>query len=143
LKQAATRNKGSQQAGQIFQKYTAAIGKNGDKKEAAALARQLRELKLQDPQTLNEFAWTILTDEAVKQRDIPLATELSKAAVDASQGKDAAILDTYANALFTSGKVADAIAQQKKAVAACENEDLKKELEATLKKYQDSAAKAK
>jgi hypothetical protein len=63
--------------------------------------------------------------------------------VDASQGKDAAILDTYANALFASGKIADAIEHQKKAVAACDNDDLKKELEATLKKYQDSAAKAK
>jgi thiol-disulfide isomerase/thioredoxin len=143
VEQAASRNKGSQQAGQIFQQYTAAVGENGDKEKAATLAKQLRELEIKDPQTLNAFAWAILTDEDIKQRDIPLATQLAKAGVEASQGKDAAILDTYANALFASGRIADAIEHQKKAVAACDNDDLKKELEATLKKYQDAAEKAK
>ena len=42
VEQAASRNKGSQQAGQIFQQYTAAVGENGDKEKAAALAKQLR-----------------------------------------------------------------------------------------------------
>ena len=143
VEQAASRNKGSQQAQQIFQQYTAAVGENGDKEKAAALAKQLQELKINDPMTLNEFAWAILTDESIKQRDIPLATQLAKAAVDASEGKDAAILDTYANALFASGKTADAIEHQKKAVAACDNDDMKKELAATLQKYQDAAEKAK
>jgi thiol-disulfide isomerase/thioredoxin len=143
VEQAATRSKGSQQAGRVFHQYTAAVGENGDKEKAAALAKQLLELKINDPMTLNEFAWAILTDEGIKQRDIPLATQLARTAVDASQGKDAAVLDTYANALFASGKIADAIEQQKKAVAACNNEDMKKDLEATLKKYQDSAVQAK
>jgi len=142
VEQAASASKGSQQAGQLFQQYSAAVGQDGDKEKAAGLAKQLRELKIKDPQTLNQIAWGILTDEGIKQRDIPLATELAKAAVDASQGKDAAILDTYATALFASGKTADAIEYQKKAVAACDNDDLKQDLQATLKKYQDSAAKA-
>ena len=143
VEQMASRSKDSQQAGRVFHQYAAAVGEDGDKEKAAALAKQLRELKITDPQTLNEFAWTILTGEDIKQRDIPLAAELAKAAVDASQAKDAAILDTYANALFASGKTADAIEYQKKAVAVCQNDDLKPELEATLKKYQNSAAKAK
>ena len=142
VEQAATRSKDIQPAQKVFQQYTAAVGENGDKEKAIALGKQLRELKINDPMTLNEFAWAILTDESIKQRDIPLATELAKAAVDASEGKDAAVLDTYAYALFASGKIGAAIEHQKKAIAACNNDDLKKELEATLKKYQDSAAKA-
>ncbi len=130
----------SQKAQAIFQKYTQAVGENGDKEKAAELGKQLGDLNLKDAQSLNEFAWAILTDENIKQRDLPLALKLAKAAVDASGGKAAAMLDTYARALFDSGKVADAIEQQKKAVAACEDDAEKTELEAALKKYQAAAA---
>ena len=143
LQQMADRAKGGQQAVEIFKKYTAAVGENGDKEKAADLAKQLRELKIKDPETLNDFAWSILTDEGIKQRDLPLATELAKAAVGASAGKDAAILDTYARALFDSGKIADAVENQKKAVALAGDGELKNELKVTLKKYQAAADKAK
>lgn len=76
VEQAANRSKGGQQAGQVFQQYTAAVGENADKEKAATLAKQLRELKITNPQILNEFAWAILTDEGIKQRDIPFATEI-------------------------------------------------------------------
>jgi thiol-disulfide isomerase/thioredoxin len=128
--------KDGQKAMTLFQKYAAAVGENGDKEQAADLAKQLGELKIENPQTLNEFAWTILTDENIKQRDLPLATKLAKAAVDGSAGKEAAFLDTYARALFDSGKIADAVEQQQKAVAACQDDTEKSDLEATLKKYQ-------
>jgi len=125
-----------QKAMKLFQKYAAAVGENGDKEKAADLAKQIGALKIQNPQTLNEFAWTILTDENIKQRDLPLATQLAQAAVDASAGKEAAYLDTYARALFDSGKVADAVVQQQKAIAVSQDDSEKSELEATLKKYQ-------
>ena len=132
-----------QKAQALFAQYVQAVGEGGDKDKAADLARQLEEAPVKNAQVLNEFAWTLLTGENIKQRNLPLATRLAKAALDASEGQDAAILDTYARALFDSGKVADAVATQKKAVAACEDEDLKRDLEATLKKYQDRAEKAK
>ena len=53
------------------------------------------------------------------------------------------MLDTYARALFDSGKVADAVEMQKKAIANCEDETAKSDLQATLKKYQAAAEKAK
>ena len=56
--------------------------------------------------------------------------------MDASGGKESAVLDTYAHALFDSGKTAEAIVQQKKAIAAAEDDDAKKELGETLKKYE-------
>jgi hypothetical protein len=130
---------GTQQAQTLFKKYAVAVGANGDKEKAAELGKQLGELKLQDAQTLNEFAWAILTDESIKQRDLPLATQLAKAAVDASGAKNSAVLDTYARALFDSGKIADAVDFQKQAVAAAGDDDGKSDLEATLKKYEAAA----
>ena len=135
--------KANQQAGTVFKQYVAAVSANGDEEKAASLAKQLRGLKINDPQILNELAWAILTDPRIRRRDIPLATELAKTGVDASEGKDASILDTYANALFASGKTAAAIEYQRKAIAVCQSDDLKPQLEAALKKYEDSAAKPK
>jgi thiol-disulfide isomerase/thioredoxin len=143
LKQRLMQYQGSRKAQEIFQKYAEAVGENGDKAKAAELAKQLGGLNLNDAQMLNDFAWAILTDETIKQRDLPLATKLAKAGVDASKDKNAAILDTYARALFDSGKVVDAIAYQLKAIAVCANDSEKSELEATLKKYQAAADKVK
>ena len=143
IKQRLQQIRNGQQTQQIFQKYVHAVGENGDPAKAAELAKQLGDLPSKDAETLNGYAWDILTDENIKQRDLPLATKLAKAAVDASDGKEAAILDTYARALFDSGKVADAVEQQKKAVAACTDDTMKSDLEATLKKYQAAAGAAK
>jgi len=133
----------SRKATTVFAQYVKAVGADGDADKAAKLAQQLTELKVKNPVLLNEFAWTILTEESVQQRDLPLAMQLAKAALDASGGKDAGILDTYARALFNSGKVADAIAAQKKAVAAAEKDEEKAELEVALKKYEAAGASAK
>ncbi len=140
IKQQLQQYQGSQQAQGLFEKYTAAVGANGDAAKAAELGKQIEALQLKNPATLNEFAWTILTDDAVKQRDLGLATRLAKAAVDASGAKDGAILDTYAHALFDSKQVAEAVKYQKLAVAAAAEAD-KDELAETLKKY-EAAAKA-
>jgi hypothetical protein len=136
-------SQGTQKAEALFEKYLQAVGTDGDKEKAAALGKQIAALNIKDPKMLNEMAWKILTDEDVKQRDLPLATKLAKAGVDATEGKEAAVLDTYAHALFDSGKIADALEYQKKAVAACEDDNMKSELEDTLKKYQAAADKAK
>jgi thiol-disulfide isomerase/thioredoxin len=143
IKQRLQQFRNSQQTQQIFQKYVQSVGANGDPAKAADLAKQLGDLQSKDAETLNGYAWDILTDEKIKQRDLPLATKLAKAAVDASDAKEAAILDTYARALFDSGKIADAVEQQKKAVAACTDDAMKSDLEATLKKYQAAAGAAK
>jgi len=105
--------------------------------KAAELAKKVEALDLKNPELLNQIAWVILTGDMVKQRDLKLAVALSKKAVDASEAKNAGIIDTYARALFESGKVADAITQQQKAVSLAEDEALKQELTATLKKYQN------
>lgn len=119
--------------------YMGAIGENGDPAKATELAKQIEELDIQDPSLLNALAWDILTSERVKQRDFPLATRLAKKAMDATEEKRGDILDTYARALFDAGHVAEAIAYQKKAVAAAPNDT---EIAATLERYLAAPAPA-
>jgi thiol-disulfide isomerase/thioredoxin len=124
-----------------FQEYYRAVTGKGDASKSEELAKKLEANPGDNAEMLNEIAWTLLTDEKIKNRNLKLATRLALAAVDASEGKDASILDTYARALFDTGKVDEAIKQQKKAVDLSDDADKKRELEATLKEYQKKAAK--
>jgi hypothetical protein len=123
----------------MFAAYYRAAAGQGAAEKLTELAKQLSEVKTKNGMLLNEWAWTILTDEHIKTPDIAIATQLAKTAVEVSEAKEAGILDTYARALFDGGKLADAVAWQKKAIAAAADEDMKKELSATLKKYEAKA----
>jgi thiol-disulfide isomerase/thioredoxin len=118
--------------------YYAATGRRGAE-QLADYAKELAAVKTSNANALNEWAWVILTDEGIKTRDLELATKLAKASVTASAGKEPAVLDTYARALFDSGKVAEAIEQQQKAIAVAKDIVMKRELEETLKKYQEKS----
>lgn len=131
-----TASKEAAVVGPVFEKYAEAVGDNGDKDKAAALAKQLLDLKIKSWQLLNECAWAILTDEHIKTRDLDLAATFAKAGVDASGGQEPAILDTYALALFNAGKIADAVQMETKAIAACADDSGKSLLQENLKKYQ-------
>lgn len=120
----------------LFQRYYAAVGENGDPNTAAELGKQIEQLSLQDPDTLNQLAWNILTSAKVKQRDLPLATRLAQKAMELSESKDGNILDTYARALFDSGRIAEAIEFQTRAVAALPGDA---GLAATLERYRAAA----
>ena len=120
----------------VFANYYYAVTGKRDADKLAEFAKELSETKTTNVRALNQWAWVILTDKNIKERDLPLATKFAKAAVDASGGKEAAVLDTYAKALFDSGKTAEAIVQQKKAIAVAEDDEAKKELSETLKKYE-------
>ena len=128
--------KESMNLSKVFANYYYAASGKRDADRLAEFTKELSELKTKNARALNQWAWVILTDENITTRDLPLATKLAKAAVEASNEKEAGILDTYAHALFDSGKTAEAIAQQKKAIAAAEDDDAKKELGETLKKYE-------
>lgn len=106
----------------------------------AASLKELGEAVLQDgvadPGLLNELSWAILTDRAIRSRDLELATRAAKAAYDRTAGKDPSITDTYARALFDTGRKADAIRLQKEAIAICKDATMRRQLEATLKGYE-------
>ena len=44
--------------------------------------------------SLDDWAWTLLTDERIKTRDYALVTKLGKAALEATDGKHPGVLDT-------------------------------------------------
>lgn len=123
----------------LFKSYAEAVGEAGNAEKAADLGKQLAAMKIDNAELLNGIAWTILTDERIKNRDTKLALDFSKRAVDATEGKEASMLDTYARALFDNGNKAEAIVQQKKAIEMAEEEELKTELKETLAKYEGKA----
>ena len=89
---------------------------------------------------MNEFAWRIMTEDGVPRRDLELAMRAARASYDFSEGKDAAILDTYARAFFETGKIADAVRFEKQALALCKDDGLRPELKETLERYLRSPA---
>jgi thiol-disulfide isomerase/thioredoxin len=95
-----------------------------------------------EPEILNDVAWTILTDGGIRERDLELALRMARAAYEGCNGQDAAIVDTYARALFDTGMVREAIEMQKKAIQVAEggDEQTLTELRAALKRYEQRAA---
>ncbi|MCP5518522.1 MAG: redoxin domain-containing protein [Verrucomicrobiales bacterium] len=107
--------------------------------EAASSGAELVQDLKSNPGALNTLAWAILTHPRIKHRDLALARQAAKLAYDATGGKDAAITDTYARAMFDSGNPTEAIRLQKEAVAACADENLRAQLQAVLAGYEDQA----
>ena len=123
-------------ASKAFREYMMEATTTARAEKLAELGKKLEGLDSKNHQMLNQIAWILLTDENVKKRDVALATRIAKAAYDACEGKDASVVDTYARALFDSGKVDDAIREQKKAIELCQDDDMRKEFEANLQTYQ-------
>ncbi|MBN2375618.1 MAG: redoxin family protein [Sedimentisphaerales bacterium] len=114
--------------------YFAAVNDGGLNDHARELGDKLIEIN--NSQALNSVSWQILTKVEEDQRDNELALQLAGKAVDLTESKNAAILDTYALALFRAGKIDQAIQVQTKAVELSkDNEAMHKELKATLEKY--------
>jgi thiol-disulfide isomerase/thioredoxin len=129
-------------ASSVLESYMKAVGENGDAAKAAEMAKKVEALELKNPQFLNEIAWAILTEDAVKQRDTKLALNLAKRANNLSGGKEPAIMDTYARALFDNGQAADAVTQEKKALELVTDDDTKAEITKSLEKYEARAKEA-
>lgn len=89
----------------------------------------------ENPQTLNQFAWTIATDENIPERDMKIALKAAERANDLTDEKDASILDTLAAIHFEMGNVAKAVEIQERAVSAAASGNMKQQLETRLAKY--------
>lgn len=122
---------------QIFGRYMKAAS-GTDKAEIGKIGDELFEKSDKDPMILNAIAWNILTAPTIKTRDTAFALKVATAAAKASNNKDPQILDTYARALFESGKTTEAVTQQRKAIELAPAA-LKAQLEEALKKYEAKA----
>lgn len=133
--------KDSLAANKVLNDYMKAA-QSGDTKALPELSKQVAGIKTKNPRMLLQVAFAILTDERLKVHDYELAATLAQAAIEATGGKDAGALYVYGRALFESGKTAEAIAQIKNAIAAAgDNAEGRKELESTLKQYEEKLAK--
>jgi peroxiredoxin len=130
----AAREVRMQELNKAFGKYMEVAAKP-DATGLAALGKSLVTLAEKDPQILNAIAWNVLTSPDIKTRDMAFVLQVAEAAVEASGGKEAAILDTYARALFDNGKKSEAVLQQKKAIEVAP-EDMKSKLKPALRKYE-------
>ncbi len=114
-------------------RFNILVGKE-DYKTAFKTAAALSDANKDNAMLQNELAWRILTDKAIKERDLELAEKIAGRANDAAKGKDPAILDTLARALFVNGKKGQAIEMQEKALSLAEDNG-KENLQKTLESY--------
>ena len=119
-----------------------------DGAKACLIAKKLSETKKDNPELLNELAWTILDTPELKNRDLNVALAIAKQAAEVSKFESAAILDTLARAHFEKGDLDKAIEVQTQAVEKCQNDDqlpeeTKLQVKETLEKYKAEKAKPK
>lgn len=123
-------------AEQLVQEYFKMVSAREKDSKADEIGKQIVTDATKNPEMLNQLAWVILTHPRVKHRDLNLALRAARTAYDATDGKEASITDTYARALFDTGKVEEAIQMQKKAIELCQDDRLRAELEKNLQRYE-------
>ncbi|MEI6233177.1 MAG: hypothetical protein WCT04_09000 [Planctomycetota bacterium] len=139
----ATQTLHAEDADTLSSKYFELAADEKNDAECKKIGASFLEAAKTDADGLNEFAWKVMTEDGIKKRDLDLAMRVAKAAFDLSEGKNAAIVDTYARAFFDAGKHEEGIKWQKKAIEVCTDDGLKSELEETLKSYITKAAEKK
>lgn len=107
-----------------------------DFKGAAKLAAALSDAYPDEAILQNLLAWEMAIQEGMPERDLDLIEKIARRANDAAKGKDPAILDTLARALFMKGNQAAAIELQEKAVKLADGIMLN-QLQATLQSYRE------
>jgi len=113
----------------------------GEKKALAALGERVFTLasRLKSAPFLGNFAWLIMKDEEIEERDLALALRAAKEAYDLSDGEVLPAVDIYAWALFENGRVAEAIEMEKSALELCEDDDERAEVRETLALFEQKA----
>jgi hypothetical protein len=106
----------------------------GDLTAACAAAQSLVDDKA-DVDLYGGLAWVILTAKDLKPEHIAVGRRLAQRASDATQGKNAAIQDTLARALFLSGERDKAIATEQAAMELVEGAEGKVPYQKTLDAY--------
>ncbi len=123
----------------LLSQYFRLAADKSEQKKAREVGEQILEVGAAAPQILNQLSWQILTKEGLAFRDLKLALRAAEMANRATDGKDPAILDTYALALFENGRKAEAVRIQERAVRLARGtpqyRDIVPELEQRLKRY--------
>jgi thiol-disulfide isomerase/thioredoxin len=128
---------------ELFGAYMSRVTQTGSALGAREIGEQILE-QANDPGALNQFAWTLLTDERIKHRDLDLALKVAESAHLRAGGRNAAIADTYARAQLDHG-LEKALKLQRLAVKLNKNgnADMQADLERILRRYEKMADKQK
>ncbi len=116
--------------------------KTAGQKDAESIGSRI--IQDADAQTLNAFAWEILVRVEQPKRDFGLAVQAAEKANQLTDGKNPAVLDTYAMALFESAlhRIQQAVQLQQKAVTlTADNPMVQAGMKKTLEKYNSAAEK--
>jgi len=137
----AERQAAQQELGKLLQQYFTEMMGDATIEQIRPIAQKIIETN--DPEALNALAWQILSapniDEA--KRDTEIALKAAEKANTETEGKNPMILDTYALALSKTGKLAEAIVVQQKAVdLSADNERLQANLKLALEKFKTTLA---
>ncbi|MDA8139153.1 MAG: M48 family metalloprotease [Desulfobacteraceae bacterium] len=101
--------------------------------EAVKSYEQALLIDFNNPELLNNLAWILATSDDKSLRDEPRALELAQRAIELE--KSPYIWDTLAEALFANGRIKEAIAAEKEALAM--NPDDRKIYEKQLEKFKE------
>jgi peroxiredoxin len=126
----------------LLPRYFLAVKGGPNESEGETLGTEILKDGAANPWLLNNFAYQILTDPGITNRDTKLALKAAKRACDISDNKDPAFIDTLARALFDGGKIKEAIAQQKRAIALIAAGPDRVPFEKTLQNYEQAVGKS-
>ncbi len=99
----------------LFDEYFAAVSSSATIEQTRPIAEKVIESN--NHLMLNQFAWDIMMEKNIDdaKRDYEIAIKAAAKANTLTKGKDSGILDTYAMALYKTGKIEESIAAQQKA----------------------------
>ena len=126
----------------LMEEYFASLA-NDPTADVTALGQQILTRGTNDWNTLSFFSWRIFNDRGIRQRDAALALVAAERAVQLTAAKEPTVLDTYARALWENGRQNEAVEFQRKAVALCDVEAKRIDMEANLNRYVRLSKEAK
>ena len=130
----------AEQARLLVPQYLQMVKSVSRASKATPVGEQIITYGQKDAMVMNDFAWRIVDTPGLIVRDLKLAMRAAEAAYAACEGKDAAVVDTYARVLFESGRKKEAIEHQKEAVKLAGSKELREELQQTLERYEKAVA---
>ncbi len=126
--------------GHLRTKFDILVKCRNDIKGANAIGRYMVEQATEEAGFLNNFSWSLLTDEPFKGQFNELALVAAEKCHHASGGESYMYLDTFALAQFENGAVAEAIELQKQALEQCPKDSpLIAELKERLEQFKKDA----
>ncbi|NOZ19466.1 MAG: TlpA family protein disulfide reductase [Planctomycetes bacterium] len=128
----------------VYQHYDLKLKILNYKKDTTGIVKTRKEaaqafLKAKAQGALNNLAWAVATDDDLSRRDLDLALTCAQKAVDLTERKSSADLDTLARVYYAIGLLDKAISTQQEAIAAAA-EGQKGDLQNNLKFYESVKA---